>query len=203
MNKSRLHHLWTKIRTISYWYFFAAFVVSLTIGVIALRNNNLQAIELREKVLQVDEEDGDVEAALRELREFVYSHMNADLAGGTGIQHPVQLVHRYERLREKEQTRVEKANESIYPRAQAICEQRIPASVSGGPRVACIEDYVLQNGVKEKSIPDALYKFDFVSPRWSFDLAGISLLLSAIFFFLFIVRFGIEWWLKTFFKNHA
>jgi hypothetical protein len=39
-------------------------------------------IELREQVFEADKEDGDVEGALRELREHVHSHMNTDLASG-------------------------------------------------------------------------------------------------------------------------
>lgn len=190
MEKRKLHHLWTRIRLLSHWYFLAIAVIFLVIGVIGLRNNNLQAIELRDNVLQVDEADGDVEEALRELRDFVHSHMNANLSGGTGLQHPVQLVHRYERLVTAERERVEKENQAIYPEAQAVCERQFPGNAPSGQRIACIEEYVLQRGVQEKPIPDALYKFDFVAPRWSPDLAGWSLLLSGLFLFLFIVRFA-------------
>ena len=174
----------------------AAFLVFATIGIFALRQNNLKAIELRNKVLEVDKENGDIEGALREIREFVYSHMNADLSAGTNIQQPIQLKYSYERLIEVEKKRVEKANENVYTRAQTYCEKKYPASTSGGPRVPCIQEYVTSNGEKQKSIPDALYKFDFVSPVWSPDLAGWSLLLAGVFLLLFIVRFGIERWLK-------
>ncbi len=196
MNKRYIHHVWRKLRPISFWYFLAAFLVFATIGIFALRQNNLKAIELRNKVLEVDKENGDIEGALREIREFVYSHMNADLSAGTNIQQPIQLKYSYERLIEVEKKRVEKANENVYTRAQTYCEKKYPASTSGGPRVPCIQEYVTSNGEKQKSIPDALYKFDFVSPVWSPDLAGWSLLLAGVFLLLFIVRFGIERWLK-------
>lgn len=196
MNKRKLHHLWTKIRGLSFWYLLLGLILFSSVAIFALRQNNLTAIRLREEVLAVDKKDGDVESALRELREFVYSHMNADLSAGTSIQQPVQLKYTYERLAKAEKQRVEQANDSVYTQAQKFCEQKYPGSFSGGPRVPCIADYVSKNGEEEKPIPDDLYKFDFVSPRWTPDIAGISILLAAAFFLLLIIRFVLDRWLR-------
>lgn len=202
MDKGKLHHIWRTLRPISYWYFLALAVIFGVIGVFALRQNNLNAVKLRENVNKVDEQNGDVEAALRDLREYVYAHMNTDLSSGTSIQQPVQLKYRYERLVATEKSRVEAANSKIYSDAQSICEQRFPASTSGGSRVPCIEEYVTAHGVKEQPIPDALYKFSFASPRWSPDLAGFSLLLSVVFLALFIIRFAVERIMHHSLKQH-
>ncbi len=201
-NKRQLRHFWAKIRGVSHWYFFAGFVAFAVIGVFALRQNNLTAIHLRDELLKVDEEGGDVEGSLRNLREFVYSHMNADLSTGTGVQQPVQLKYSYERLVAAEKARVEKANENVYTAAQKYCESKYPGSFSGGPRVPCIRDYVTNNGVKEQPVPDDFYKFSFASPRWSPDLAGISILLAGIFLVVFIIRFVLERWLKLELTGH-
>src|SRR5688572_18801436 len=107
MDKRNLHHLWTKIRPLNAMYFLAATGIFLLIGILAMRQNNLTAIELRDEVAKVDEADGDVEAALRDLREHVYARMNSDLAGGaSNVQQPVQLKFRYERLIAAEKARV-------------------------------------------------------------------------------------------------
>lgn len=189
--------LWDRFRDASLWFFLTGFIVFSVIAVFALRQNNLRAIELRDEVLRADQSKGDVEEKLRELREFVYSHMNADLSSGTGVQQPVQLKYRYDRLVAQEQQRVEKANEAIYTKAQAACEQQLPSGFSGGTRVACIEEYVLNNGEKEREIPDELYKFSFVSPRWSPDLAGWSIVVATLFFGATIVKFGLDRWVKS------
>lgn len=203
MNKRSLHHLWTKFRPAQAIYFLAAAVVFFIIGVVALRQNNLTAIRLRDEVLKVDEQNGDVEAALRRLREHVYSHMNSELGGGaSNVQQPIQLKYRYERLVTAEKERVSSVNEQIYNDAQEECERRFPAGLSGGNRIPCIEAYVSSRNAKEQPIPDSLYKFDFVSPRWSPDVAGISLALSALFVLLFIVRLGLERWLKHRLAGH-
>lgn len=203
MNKRKLHHVWTTLRPFSSYYFLVVAVVSLVIGLVALRQNNVTAIQLRDEVSKVDEQNGDVEAALRKLREHVYSHMNSDLSGGAAnIQQPVQLKYRYERLVSAEKARVSAENERIYNDAQVDCERRFPEGLSGRSRVPCIEEYVSSRSIKEQPIPDSLYKFDFVSPAWSPDLAGISLLISAVFVLLFVVRLLLDRWMKNKFNEH-
>lgn len=202
MNKRQLHHIWRKLHILSYWYFFAAFLLFGVLGLFSLRQNNLNAIKLRDNVSKVDKENGDVEKALKQLREYVYGHMNTNLSSGTSIQQPVQLKHRYERLVAAEKAKIEAENSKIYSDAQSTCEKLYPASVSGGPRVPCIESYVTTHGVKEQPIQDALYKFSFASPRWSADLAGIAIVLSGFFFVLFILRFIAERWLRSILKQH-
>ena len=203
VNKKHLHHIWTRIRPISYWYFLVAFLISLGVTVNALRQNNLQMIKLRNAVVLADKKDGDVEKALQNLRKHIYSHMNTNLASGpTAIRPPIQLKYSYERLVKAEQTRVSKANASVYAAAQEVCEKRVSASFSGGPRTSCIADYVAKHGVKTKSIPDTLYKFDFVSPRWSPDLAGWGFIATAILLFLSLLRFGLERWARSVLQAH-
>jgi hypothetical protein len=199
-SKRKLHHIMVILRPISFWYFAAIFLVSLSVGIYALRANNLKAIELRDKLLQVDKENGDVEAALRELREFTYGHMNARLASDTGIYPPIQLKYRYERLVQAEKERAAGGSENIYNDAQKYCEQKYPEGLSGSNRLPCIKDYVDSRtaAVKDvQEIPDSLYKFDFVSPVWSPDLAGWSLVVAGVSFLLFIVRMLGDWWLRS------
>lgn len=204
MSKKSLHHLWTRIRPVSYWYFLVAFIISGLVFVLAYRQNNVGMIALREEVFAADEQNGDVETALRNLRTYVYSHMNTSLTSSdTGIYPPIQLKHEYERLLAAEKERVSSANEKIYTEAQADCERRFPEGLSGRNRIPCIEDYVAGKGIEEQSIPKELYQFDFVSPRWSPDLAGWSLLLTGVLGIFFVTRFGLELWLRGRLRNHA
>lgn len=204
MNKRKLHHLWTRVRGISYWYFLIGFILSGIIFVWSYRQNNLRMIELREAVFVADEQNGDVEKALRELREYVHGHMHTQLAvGDTAIKPPIQLKHRYERLLSTEKERVSQANAKIYTEAQADCERRFPAGLSGSGRIPCIQEYVASHGVKEQPIPKELYQFDFVSPVWSPDLAGWSLILTVLFGLVFILRFSLELWLRKQLSEHS
>ena len=183
MNKKHLHHDYVRLRKAPFWGLFIAGVVLLFISVLALRANNQRMIELRQAVFVADEQDGDVEKALTQLRQHVYGHMNTSLtAGGTAVRPPIQLKYRYERLVIAEQTKLNSNNEKIYTDAQNYCEQQIPVGFFARDRLQCIRDYVDNNGIKttEVQIPDDLYKFDFLSPKWTPDVAGLSLLAAGI-----------------------
>jgi hypothetical protein len=204
MSKKFWHHTMRRMRPLSPWLFFGLATVFLVLHLFALRSNNLHAVRLREKVIEVDKANGDVEAALKQLREFTYAHMNAGLANDpSAIKPPVQLKYTYERLVAAEKERVSKANTAIYNNAQKECERLFPVGLSGSGRIPCITDYVTKNGVVEQPIPDALYKFDFVSPSWSPDWAGWTVVLSVLFFILFAVRLGLQLWLRSYLKQHA
>lgn len=203
MKKRRLHHLWVKLRPISYWYFLIAFVASAIITVAALRQNNLTALRLRDQVLEVDKQNGDVEGALKDLREYVYGHMNTDLATNNGIYPPIQLKYRYERLLAAQEAKAPD-NTKIYNDAQNYCEQQFPSGLSGRNRLPCIQQYLDSHHAVQPNltIPDSLYKFDFASPVWSPDLAGWSLVAAVIFLLLFIARFSLERWLRHSLNEH-
>lgn len=197
MRKRVLHHYQKVLRPISGWYFLVAAVIFFSVAAFALRQNNLEMLELREQVFQADEAGEGVEDALRDLREHVHGHMNTDLTtGDSAIHPPIQLKHTYERLVAKEQARHREKNESVYAQAESVCEARYPAGQLADGRVQCIESYVGDNANQTRTIPKELYQFDFVSPRWSPDLAGWSLVLGTIAAALFVVRFMLELWLK-------
>jgi hypothetical protein len=197
MNKRKLHHLLVVLRPIRYRYLIIIFLLSGLVAVYALRQNNLTALRLRDEVLEQDKFNGDAEGALHELRKYTYSHMNARLSNDTGIYPPIQLKYRYERLVAAEKERVAGVNAGLYHEAQAHCEASIPQGLSGGNRVACIEEYVdTHGGAQEKPIPDAMYKFDFVAPYWSPDFAGWSLVICGTALFLLVLRFLSERWLR-------
>lgn len=177
------------VKKIPYQAYLALFLVFGLTAVIALRNNNQHMIVLRNNLYIADQSNGDVEGALDKLRVYVYSHMNTDLSsGGNAIKPPIQLKYTYERL----QTQAEAAvnNTKLYTEAENVCQAQIPASVSvsGKGRISCVQDYILSHGGKQAaSIPSALYQFDFISPAWSPDTAGWSILASVFFFASFAV----------------
>ena len=198
LDKKYLHHLWVKTRNLNAFYFLVVSLVFGVISILAMRQNNLKMIDLRQKVAVVDQQNGDVETALRNLREFVYGHMNTNLnSGGNSIKPPIQLKYRYERLVQAEKDRVGAETTKVYTEAQKSCEAQFPQSFSGGPRVPCIQDYVTSHTVAERTIDSSLYKFDFVSPAWSPDIAGWCLVLSGIFLFLFVFKYVLDRWLKS------
>lgn len=187
-----MHHAWTKFRIINPWFLAALLIVSGTICVLALRANNQEMAALRDAVYAADEQGGDVETALRQLRSHVYGHMNTSLStGGNAVYPPIQLKYTYERLQQAQQAQAKALNEQIYTAAQEHCEALYPESYSGGPRVPCISQYIEDHGVQLEAIPDSMYKYDFTATRFSWDLAGISLLISGVLLVLLLLRVAV------------
>ncbi len=193
--KRRLYRLWARLRGIKPWYFLILALISGIICVVALRANNLKMVELRTALYQADEQNGDVEGALRELRKQVYGHMNTGLSSGPQAVHPpIQLKSTYERLLAAKQAGAQSTasnSEDLYNQAQKYCEQAIPSGFSGSYRLSCIQSFVKQrtsgqSPAEDTSVPKALYQFDFLSPRWSPDLAGWSLVVSVLSLFGFV-----------------
>ena len=188
MDKRKLHHLWTKLRSIEPWYFLIIVLISSGICASALRTNNQHMIKLRDAVYAADKDNGDVQGTLLALQAYVVAHMNTNLSAGPQAVHPpIQLKYTYDRLVQAQSEQVAKNNMQIYNDAQQYCEQQNSADFSGRNRIPCIEQYVQGHGVNLATIPDALYKFDFITPVWSPDLAGWSLVVAALSSFLFVV----------------
>lgn len=201
MDKRHLHHVWTRFRRLNPLFFLALAILSGVIAVFALRANNQHMLQLRQAVYQVDKDNGDIQKALQDLQAYVTTHMNTNLSTGTSVYPPVQLKYTYDRLVQAQGSAVAQANQQLYSQAQAYCEQQNHADFSGRNRVPCIEAYVQQhNPQKLKQIPDALYKFSFVTPRWSPDLAGWSIVVAIASLVAFVISLITNRWFK---KNVA
>jgi len=169
-------------------FLFAAAGISCLLCINALRTNNLEMVKLRNAVYETDKNNGDVRGALTDLQHYVVSHMNTDLTPGrSAVYPPIQLKYTYERLQAAANKPV--SSEQLYNDAQVHCEKLNPTDFSGRNRVPCIQEYVKTNqaSATPKQIPDSLYKFDFVSPAWSPDTAGWSLVSTVLLVVLAVV----------------
>lgn len=186
-----IHHTWVWFKQIPYSVFLCLFIISSLTCIFALRGNNETMIILRNQLYTADKNNGDVNGSLNKLRQYVYSHMNTDLSsGGNSIKPPIQLEYTYQRLESAAQSSAN--NNSLYTEAENYCQAQIPASVSisGSGRISCVQNYIMSHGGKAAaSIPPAIYEFDFVSPTWSPDLAGWSMVASVLFLAIFAVKF--------------
>lgn len=151
------------------------------IGVLALRGNNLRMVELREDVFVEDNKNGQISESLDTLRAYIYSHMNTSTE--------VELKYSYERQAQAAITSAANSggqqNFNIFDGLPAGCSTSRNFSNITEP---CVRDYInkrLQelggDNPKPVDLPDKrLYIYSFRAPLFSFDLAGISLLLSAV-----------------------
>lgn len=173
MNKRHLHHFWTRFRVLKPWYFLVLAAITGTVFIFAMRNNYTHMAKLRQAVYDADKSGQGVDAALNDLRHYVYAHMNTNLATKDGVYPPIQLQYTYERLVQAQGDQAAASNTQLYTQAQHYCEALDSVDFSGHNRVPCIESYVSSHSTAAgANVPDSLYKFNFASPRWSPDLAG-------------------------------
>lgn len=186
MNKRRLSHFWAKSLLLQTGILLTLAIVSTVVCVFALRANNERMVELRNQVYAADKDNGDVAGALKDLQAYVTAHMNTSLSeGASSVYPPIQLKYTYERLVQAGYQKSQ--NGQLYTDAQHYCERQDSVDFSGHNRVPCIEQYVQSHGgAQPATIPDSLYKFDFVSPKWSPDLAGWSMVVAAISWLLLV-----------------
>ena len=197
MNKRHLHHLWRRFRILKPWYFLIIAMIAAVVCVFAMRSNNQHMVKLREALYTADQQNGDITKALNDLRNYVYSHMNTNLASGnTSVYPPIQLKYTFDRLVQAQGTDAATQNSRIYTEAQAYCEQQNSSDFSGRNRVPCIEDYVSKHSTAAPVIPDSLYKFNFISPTWSPDLAGWSMFIAIMSALAAGLLFVIQRWFK-------
>ncbi|MEO8104970.1 MAG: hypothetical protein ABI602_01400 [Candidatus Saccharibacteria bacterium] len=202
MNKKKLHHYWTRWRAVKPAYFFIAALLCSGLSAVALRDNNQHMIGLRDAVYTADQDNGDVQGALGALQAYVVAHMNTNLSAGPQAVHPpIQLKYTYDRLVAAQGAAVTAHNTQIYNDAQHYCEQQNSSDFSGRNRVPCIEQYVQSHGGKLTIVPDALYKFDFIAPVWSPDVAGWSLVAAALSSLLFLISLGAAVFVKRTLKS--
>lgn len=158
---------------------------SLAAALFALRQNNLRMRELREAVFIADREgsEEELDTALIKLQQHVVRHMNTDLTPGDdgGSEKPIQLSYKYYRdTIELWQEEAREAGVSIQPlrAAQAVCETDEYVIAE---RLNCLIEQTRETpGFPQPQLIDkTFYVYDFVSPDWSPDLAGYSLVFFA------------------------
>lgn len=201
-DKRRLHHMLTVLRRVKTWQVLLAFLLLLGLAIFLLRQNNLGMVELRNLVKKADEENGDTRAALTNLQKYVTSHMNTDLGAGIFLEHTYQRAY---------DAALQAAANSVNPSSQVYKQAENECRAQFGTRsfqlyLQCVQQKVTslapgRDPLQDVKAPPAeLFKYNFASPYFSFDLAGIVVLITALFGLLVAARimgyFTLRWLLR-------
>lgn len=187
LDKRKLHYRLGRLHRLRMWQLLIVLLFGMLVAATLLRLNNIGMIERRDAVIKADA-SGDVQAtkkALIELQRYVSGHMNTSLGNG------VYLSKTYERDRAaalQAATSGSNPNSSVYQQASVECQSRFQGGVESfrNDYVQCVIERVnaLGSGQDPASginLPRAdSYRYDFASPRWSLDLAGLAVLFCAI-----------------------
>lgn len=181
-----------RLQQVKTWQLFVILILFGFVAATLLRLNNIDMVQRRTAVLNADK-TGDVNAIknrLIELQRYVTAHMNTDM--GT-----IYLEGQYKRDTEKaNNTAASDANPNgnIFKKAQEVCAPRYAnlGHYSLGYQ-QCVQSEIdkypaAQQLTSSLKLPKAdSYRHSFISPLWSPDFAGFSVLICV---FIIIVIIG-------------
>lgn len=154
----------------------AILVASGLTTLFALRQNNARMLELRQTVIDADATGHAVYESLAALQSHVTSHMNAT-PPKLGSEPSIQLKATYDRAKAIEDANVSAARNAVAAEAARQCESGSAGQLLS-VTASCVANYTAAHPINERRIVPDLYRYDFVSPRWSADLAGWALLVT-------------------------
>lgn len=196
-DKKKLHHWLRILRHVRVWHLVVLFLIAGGVSIEHLRENNLGMIERRNLVKQADEQQGDVQAALVELQRYVSSHMNTDM-GDKGIYLEKTYQRAYDRA-VQEGLQDDSATRSLYDAADAACHATFNRTQSFPAYTQCVAEKLAgqtaNDPLSNARIPSVdLYRYNFVSPVWSLDAAGIWLAITVVLGVMLVLRI-ISFWI--------
>lgn len=156
-----------------------------------LRLNNIGMEQRRSAVLQADKtgDQNAIKGRLYDLQRYVTAHMNSDMGS-------IYLEGQYRRDTQQaiDSASGDSPNGNIYKKAQDVCAPKF--THYSYAYLQCTVNYLSQFGPADSPSSDVklpkadAYRYSFISPLWSPDFAGFSML-----FCLFIVLIIFTRWI--------
>lgn len=201
-DKKQVHRGIRQLQHLKTWQLFVLLILVGFIAATFLRLNNIGMVQRRDAVAQADK-SGDVvaiQARLFDLQRYVSSHMNTAMGD-------IYLEHQYKRDTESAISIASGASASsgnIYKQAQDVCAPKFRGYSQA--YLQCTLDYLSQftqseDPVTNANLPKAdAYRYSFVSPLWSPDFAGFSIVIWLVVLLVIIARFAALFTLKMMLK---
>ena len=207
---SQIRYKLRALRRAKTWQLIVILIPLLFVSATFLRLNNLGMVERRDAVKAADKK-GDTEAIktkLTDLQHYVSTHMNASLDKG------IVLEDSYKRDRAAaieaatNATNASNPSSSVYQQASVECRERFQGGVASfrNDYVQCVVARVQSLGQGQAASADLKlpvvgnYRYNFSSPLFSFDFAGISILICGLLVGVIVFRLLAIFLLQTVLK---
>ena len=185
--------LYKRISALQTWQLLLLLVPFVFVSATLLRMNNLGMVERRETVLNADAQGNidTVQRSLASLQSYVSAHMNTDMGNGVYLQTSYNKAYDAA-LNSAADTN--NPNSAVYQQASVECRAKWQGGVASfrNDYVQCVIDRVSQLSPESETsaaLPTADdYRFDYVSPLWSPDFAGLFVGLSALIVLLIVIK---------------
>lgn len=178
------------LQRVKTWQLLILLVIVGFLAATFLRLNNIGMIQRRDAVLAADKA-GDTEAIqsrLYDLQRYASSHMNSD----TSVFYLEQQYRRDAQKAVDAASNTDNPNGNINAKAEAVCRPQY--TVWSTAYVQCFTDELSKyppspDPAQNVTLPStSLYRYSFVSPLWSPDFAGLSVLVCGIIILLIFTR---------------
>lgn len=179
------------LQRVKTWQLLIILVLASFISATFLRLNNIGMVERRTAVINADS-DGNQDQIIQrlyDLQQYVSSHMNTDMGKG------VYLEASYKRDSQKildAASAQQNNNGNIYKKAQEVCAPKFSSYSAAYLQCTTSELAKYPAGsdlISAVKLPSAdSYLHDFVSPVWSPDFAGWSVLVCIVIALLIVGR---------------
>ncbi len=186
-----------RLQQVKTWQLVLILVLALFVTATFLRLNNIGMVQRREAVMSADKQgDADIlRNRLYDLQRYAAAHMNAD----TGV---IYLQESYNRAWQAIQEAAQKQNQSGGQNIYLKIENEVcgPLARANGWRwpdaryIACQRNELAKYPEGEKLINQVeppnkeLFRHNFISPLWSPDFAGLSVIICLVILLLIIAR---------------
>lgn len=184
----------TVVRRVQTWQLIVIAILLTVVSVALLRSNSLEAVRLFEQVKRADKEGKDTTKPLVELQRYVSQHMNTQLER-------VSLEESYARDYQKALDKLGNSggvNDAEYRQAELACRAELYRTGSFPAYAQCVSGRVGQvspgeNPLLKANMPKPeQYQFTFISPAWSFDLAGLSIVVTGVIWFIIAAKLLVQ-----------
>ena len=190
-DKKRIKNGLRQLQKIKTWQLVIIFILMSFLAATFLRLNNIGMIERRKAVLVADE-IGDNEITqnrLYDLQRFIVDHMNTDLGKG------IYLEASYKRdaqIAYEEAAKDSNPSGNIYQKAQEVCAPQFTNWSYAYIQCTTVELAKYPSAgdlLNSVNLPKAdAYLHSFISPVWSPDFAGWSVLICVVILLMILTR---------------
>lgn len=203
-DKRRVKRSIKALQRVKTWQLLVLLVLVLFLTATFLRLNNIGMIQRRDAVLAADK-TGDVsviQSRLYDLQRYAAEHMNSD----TGAFYLEQQYRRDAQKAVDAAASTANPNGNINAKAEAVCRPQY--TVWSPAYVQCFTDELSKfppspDPTQNVNLPStSLYRYNFISPLWSLDFAGLSVLICIGIILMIIARLISLGVLRLLLKRH-
>lgn len=180
-----------RLKKLAIWQLSLILVIFAILSATFLRLNNIGMVERRDAVIEADKvgEDKLITQKLYELQSYVSTHMNTDLGKG------VELTETFKRDQNENISATQSpANINIYKQANEICQAKRYQYLNQYRQ--CVYNYidsipggnVIASTIISEDEMRLVYIHNYISPLWSPDIAGFSILISILLIITIVFR---------------